>query len=145
MHNSPRPFGAFKTSSNIPKGRGSRAGLGLKAERIASQYLESKGYRIIQQNFRCRLGEIDIIAKDRDFICFIEIRSKSSPIAGLPQDSVTLTKRDKITRVALAYLKLKRLIDANIRFDVVSILFGSRYPDISLIKGAFEVDSHWTY
>lgn len=110
------------------------------------QYLEAKGYRIIQKNFRCRLGEIDIIAKDKDFLCFIEIRSRGLRAQGpLPEESITPTKQHRLTRVALAYLKSQRLKDTNVRFDVVSVLFYERYPDISLTKGAFECAERYLY
>lgn len=123
----------------------SRVRLGQRAEGLALEYLESKGYQLIQQNFRCQLGEIDIIAKDGDCVCFIEIRSRSLKLYGVPEESITPLKQRRLTRVALAYLKSNRLTDVNIRFDVVSILFDGRYPDISLVKGAFECENRYLY
>ena len=89
------------------------------------------------------MGEIDIIAQDKDTLCFIEVKTRSSTCCGLPQEAVSARKQRQITKAALTYLKAKRLFDARARFDVVAVL-GTDAPRIEVIKGAFELDAHFT-
>lgn len=96
--------------------------LGNFGEQEACQYLQGKGYQIVDKNFRNKLGEIDLIAKDRDTLCFIEVKTRKSLSYGAPYESVHLGKRRKMIQVALSYLKFKfHTIDVLSRFDVISI------------------------
>ncbi|MFH1198563.1 MAG: YraN family protein [Candidatus Omnitrophota bacterium] len=115
---------------------------GKRGEEEAVNFLRKQGYKIIARNFRTRLGEIDIIAKDKDTICFIEVKARSSDKFGLPAESVTGFKQRQISKAAIVFLKDKNLLDSPARFDIVSI----RYPGskIGLIKNAFELDSNFT-
>ena len=99
--------------------------LGSAEESFACDFLESKGYTIIERNFRCRQGEIDIIAKIKDTIVFVEVKTRSSIKFGYPKEAVDYRKQTKIHNVALTYLKLKGKLDSKIRFDVIEILDGS--------------------
>ncbi|MDD6428497.1 YraN family protein [Candidatus Weimeria sp. HCP3S3_B5] len=110
-----------------------RRKVGEDTEAQARSFLEKEGYRVMESNFRCRQGEIDIIAEESDTICFIEVKYRSSLRCGYPEESVTADKQRKIIRSALFYLGLHQ-ISANVRFDVVSILPG----EIRLIRNAFE-------
>jgi len=78
--------------------------LAKQGEKKASSFLKSKGYKILCMNFRSRLGEIDIIAKDKDSICFIEVKTRRSSNFGLPKDSISKRKINHISRVALYYI-----------------------------------------
>lgn len=113
--------------------------LGSIGEEAAVLFLEKQGYRIVEQNFRNRLGEIDIIAYDGDTICFIEVKTRNSDKFGSPFESVTIAKQRKIARVALSYLKFKGKYDAKARFDVIAIIVEeSSCQNIEIIKNAFE-------
>ena len=92
-------------------------------EKKAREYLENKKYQILATNHRNKIGEIDIIAKDKDTIVFIEVKYKASLLFGHPREMVTYAKQNKIRRVALSYLQQKGLVDkVNIRFDVIDVL-----------------------
>ena len=111
---------------------------GKKSESIAAKYLKKNKYKIITENYRTRLGEIDIIAKDGDTLAFIEVKSRRSDQFGSPKWAVTLQKQRKISMVALQYLKATKQPHRRARFDVVSICFTGNKPEIELIKNAFE-------
>ena len=112
---------------------------GKKGEDIAVKYLKRKGYKIIEQNWRCRLGEIDIIARHKDSVVFIEVKTRTDKALGLPQESVDERKQGHIIRCAMVYEQCKRLEDANFRFDVMGIDFSAGKPEITLIQDAFQI------
>lgn len=95
-------------------------GLGLKGEIAAKRYLKRKGYKILETNFQCRFGEIDIIAQDRNCLVFCEVKTRSDGMLALPQESVTYTKQQKMIKTALFYLQ-KTDVNMASRFDVVAI------------------------
>ncbi len=113
--------------------------LGRKGEALALRYLKKQGYQIIETNYVCKLGEMDIIAKERDTLVFIEVKTRTSTTFGPPQLAVNVAKQRQLSKVALAFLKEKRLEDVKARFDVVAILLGAKGEEIELIKDAFEV------
>lgn len=120
---------------------------GAYGEKIALDFLRQQGYWILEKNYRCRLGEIDFVAKDGNTFVFIEIKFRQNKTYGLPQEAVTYHKQRQIVRVALHYLK-KRGNHLNfaqspplIRFDVVSI----SPENIELIKDAFSVQPRYTF
>lgn len=117
----------------------SRQHLGRRGEEIASGYLEKRGYQIITRNFRTPLGEIDIVARDRSSIVFIEVKSRTGSSYGSPASAVTLKKQRQISKVALLYIKEHNLNDAPARFDVVSILLSGSSSRIEHITDAFEL------
>ena len=112
---------------------------GKKGEDIAVAYLKGKGYRIVERNYKCRLGEIDIVAKDGDAIVFVEVKSRKSEEFGDPQLAVGLEKQKKISKISLTYLKEKHLYPCNARFDVVAIKMLPDGSTIELIQNAFEL------
>lgn len=112
--------------------------LGEKGEGLAVKFLKKKGYKIIKQNYKTPIGEIDIIAKDKKFLVFIEVKTRDSIEYGLPFEAVNNAKKRKIANVALLYLKRLREIPP-CRFDVVSICFEQNNPEFKLIKDAFEI------
>lgn len=123
----------------------SKLELGSQGEALACQLLRRKGYKIIQKNYRSRLGQIDIIARDKDILCFIEVKTRSSTAFGEPQESVTVFKQGQIAKAAISFLKEKNLLQAKARFDVVAILHSATGWQTDLIKDAFQLDARHTY
>ncbi|MCF8051826.1 MAG: YraN family protein [Desulfobacterales bacterium] len=113
--------------------------LGQKGERLAAWYLKLCGYRVLEQNYRNRIGEIDIIAREGATLVFVEVKARKDDRFGPPKAAVTLKKQQKISQTALAYLKETRQMDRRARFDVVSIQMAQVPPRIELIRNAFEL------
>ena len=111
---------------------------GKNSESLAAVYLKRQGYHILEQNYRTRIGEIDIIARDNETIAFIEVKSRSSATFGSPKYAVTLQKQRKISKIAQQYLKSTHQNNVRARFDVVAIFSNSGQDTIELIKNAFE-------
>ncbi|MBI5665923.1 MAG: YraN family protein [Nitrospirae bacterium] len=112
--------------------------LGERGEGLAVQFLKNKGYKIITQNYKTRIGEIDIIARDGDTLVFVEVKTRESIAYGKPFEAVNYFKKKKISNVAMLYLKKLKEIPP-CRFDVVSIFYEQGRPDCELIRDAFEV------
>lgn len=116
----------------------SKGSVGQKGEKLAVAYLKKHGYKIIQQNFRCKFGEVDIIGYDHGTFCFIEVKTRTTETFGLPELAVTKSKQRQITRVARYYLGRKKIVDKiPCRFDIVAITLGGEKPVVKLIKNAF--------
>jgi len=117
---------------------------GKNGENLAVSYLRGEGYKIIERNYRTKLGEIDIIADCKGCTCFVEVRAKNSPAFGLPEETILKKKQRQISKAALAYIKEFKLEDKSCRFDVVCIdgVEGPR-PQVRLIKNAFDLNSAW--
>ena len=92
-------------------------------ENLAVKFLKSKNYKILQTNYSCPLGEIDIVAKDGETIVFVEVKTRASLKYGYPQEAITLQKMAHIKNSALFYLKQHCLLQGTpVRFDCVAIL-----------------------
>jgi putative endonuclease len=113
--------------------------LGKKGEEVAIRFLKKNGYQVIKRNYVCKMGEIDIIAKEKDTLVFIEVKTRTSTTFGPPQLAVNPKKQSQMSKVALNFLKEKKLEDVKARFDVVAILLGSKGAEIELIKDAFDL------
>ncbi len=111
--------------------------LGKDGEQIARQFLMEKGYKILQTNYRSRLGEIDIICQDSTTIVFVEVKTRSSETFGTPAAAVTGGKQKKLRLLAQEYLIARGREDQPVRFDVLSIFLSSRGTEIDHIIGAF--------
>ena len=111
-------------------------------EEIAANYLAARGYRILERNFRCKGGEVDIIARnpaDRSLV-FIEVKARRGLTYGVPQLAVTTFKQRQISKAALTWLSKNRLHDTNARFDVIAILLHTDAAHgIEHIENAFEL------
>lgn len=107
--------------------------IGAKGEFDATAYLKKKKYKILEKNYKNKLGEIDIIAKDKDYLVFVEVKTRSSQFFGRPSEAVTPTKQHKVRMAAQFYLKDKKLYDQPCRFDVIEVLDG----EINHIENAF--------
>ena len=116
----------------------SRIRTGQQGEEIAVAYLKGEGYQIIERNYRCLFGEVDIVAKDRDMIVFVEVKSRKSVLFGDPQTAVSLEKQKKLCRISLKYLEERRIYPCNARFDVVAVKMLPAGNEIELIRNAFD-------
>lgn len=114
-----------------------RQRLGQKSESIATQYLKRCNYRIVEQNYRTKLGEIDIIARDGDTIVFVEVRARNSVHFGHPKESITFRKMKTISKTALLYLKQNSMLTNRARFDVLTVTGRGKERKIELFKNAF--------
>jgi putative endonuclease len=113
--------------------------LGQRGEDIACKALKKDRYKIIEKNYRCRQGEIDIIAEDRGkVLCFVEVKAKSSFSFSLPEEAVTRRKQKKLQAAAYSYIDAKGFKPRAMRFDVVSVDLVSN--GCNIIKNAFEAD-----
>lgn len=115
--------------------------IGNIGESIAENYLIKNGYIILDKNFSCKIGEIDIIAKDNNIINFVEVKSRYGDLYGSPGESVTFKKQYKIYKTAQLYILKKKLNRFYFRFDVIEIAFNTFNDDysIKLIKDAFQI------
>lgn len=113
--------------------------LGKRGEEVAVRFLKKNGYRILGRNYVCKMGEMDIIAKEKDTMVFVEVKTRTSTTFGPPQLAVNPTKQMQLSKVALNFLKEKQLEDAKARFDVVAILLRPKGEEIELIKDAFDL------
>ena len=114
--------------------------LGDRGERAAVKYLKRHGYRIVACQYRNQFGEVDVIAKDGAQIVFVEVKTRKSIGTGQPFEAVDRTKQQKLTKIALAWLKKHKRLEQSARFDVVSIVWpeDSKLPEIQHFKHAFE-------
>lgn len=108
--------------------------LGNLGEQIAVEYLEKNRYRIIKRNFYCRQGEIDIIAKDKKEIVFIEVKTRSNISFGEPSEAVNSIKQKHIYKAAQYFLFKTNSLDMLIRFDVIEVLIKEGKFNIKHIK-----------
>jgi putative endonuclease len=116
-----------------------RQKFGKDSESVAVRHLKKNGYKILKQNYRTKLGEIDIVAKDKHTLVFVEVKARKSGHFGHPKWAVTPKKQRKISMVALYYLKATKQQNAKARFDVVTISSLQNNPRIEIIKNAFEL------
>jgi putative endonuclease len=108
--------------------------IGADYERRAAEYLKAQGYAIVERNFRCRTGEIDIIAREGEYLCFVEVKYRSGSGCGSPFEAVDYRKQRKILAVARYYMMCHALpTDTACRMDVVAI----EGDEITLIRNAF--------
>lgn len=110
--------------------------LGEWGEKTAARYLLKKGYKIAERNFRCKAGEIDIIASDKNILVFIEVKTRNNLSYGLPCEAITRTKLHHLKRAIQYYLLLNgQQNDFDRRIDVVEILIKSGKTFVHHIQG----------
>lgn len=109
---------------------------GKRSEIIASDFLKKKGYKILETNYKNKIGEIDVIALDGDYIVFVEVKARLSQKFGHPFDAIDERKQQKIHAVASLYMVKNQKYGTNCRFDAISIL-GLEDPEITHIVDAF--------
>ena len=114
--------------------------LGNMGESIAATFLKGAGFSIVERNFRCVCGELDIVARDGRTVVFILVKCRNYDSYGPPQLAVTPFKQRQISKAALVWLSKRRLYDAEARFDVVAIvLHADDLPEIEHIRNAFDL------
>lgn len=116
-----------------------RKALGRWGEELTVAYLQERGYQILAQNWHSPAGEIDIIARDKETLVFVEVRTRRSTTFGLPSESVNRRKQQKIRQVALGYMQQLDVRAPAFRFDVAAILVqnGMARPELTYIMHAF--------
>ena len=118
--------------------------IGALGEEAAVKALVKRGYKIIERNYRSKMGEIDIIARDGDYTCFIEVRLRKNNKFGSPADTIDEKKRHRIINTAKLYAVSKKKYDTPMRFDAVVINADAdkdklKNADIQIIKDAFRL------
>ncbi|MBW2605393.1 MAG: YraN family protein [Deltaproteobacteria bacterium] len=116
-----------------------RQQFGKESESLAVRYLKKNGYKIIERNYRNKLGEIDIIAKEKGTLVFVEVKARKTHVFGNPKWAVTPKKQRKISMVALYYLKATKQTHVKARFDVVALSLAKDNSQIEIVKNAFEL------
>ena len=111
---------------------------GKLGEDAAATYLKDNGYLIFDQNYRIKNAEIDIIAKDKETIAFIEVKTRKTLKKGFPAESVNYTKQKKIISAALYYIRENNLNNVRLRFDVIEVFDKNGFHEFNLIKNAFQ-------
>ena len=114
--------------------------LGARGENIAAAFLKGQKYVIVERNYRCKAGELDIVAREGKTLVFVEVKTRSNIAFGPPQASVTPFKQRQISKAALTWLAKKKLHDTSARFDVIAIILREHeVPAIEHIKNAFDL------
>ena len=116
-----------------------RLSTGAYGEELAFKKIKSLGYKKIIRNYRCRLGEVDLIARDGDTLVFLEIKTRKGKSIGYAKEAVDARKRRQISKAALTYMKSNDCYGDRARFDVVAVSLGEGEPEIEVIKNAFEL------
>jgi putative endonuclease len=112
--------------------------LGKKGEELAVEFLQKKGYTIVERGYRRFRGELDIIALDRATLVFVEVKTRAGTEFGLPEEAVIPAKQNQIKRIAQGYVMERGFGDSNCRFDVLAILFNDEgNPLITHFEDAF--------
>ncbi|WP_225409323.1 YraN family protein [Stigmatella hybrida] len=115
-----------------------RRAYGNEAEAMAARFLEDQGYRIRARNFRCRYGELDVVAEQGDTVCFVEVRMRSSAVWGDPSHTVSFSKQRRVVKAALHYLFAHELRDRMMRFDVISVVGHGGQARVEHLPNAFD-------
>jgi len=117
--------------------------IGSIGEELAVLHLTESGYRVLERNYRCPFGEMDIVALHGESVVFVEVKSRRSGRFGVPQSAVGIKKQATLSKIALYYLKEKRLRGSRARFDVVAVRILPEGNHIDLIKNAFDLSFGW--
>ena len=110
---------------------------GSAAERLAASFLRERGYHVLEHNFRCRGGEIDLVALDGSTLVFVEVKLRRTLARGAPIEAVTAPKQARVRRAAQTYLAFSGRVFERIRFDVISVMRTSARTEITHLKAAF--------
>jgi putative endonuclease len=113
--------------------------LGKFGEDLARNRLKDLGYRVLETNYRCPLGEIDLIARDGETLVFVEIKTRRNQPSSSAKEAVHKRKQVQLSKAALAYMKHKNLWGSKARFDVVAIGVSDGKKEVEIIQDAFEL------
>ena len=113
--------------------------LGKQGERLAELFLKKKGYKLVERNYRCAAGELDLVMLDRRVIVFVEVKTRTGIGYGTPLEAVEVRKQQKMIYAAQFFLSAKKLSQREARFDVVGISWQGAQPIAEHIENAFEL------
>jgi putative endonuclease len=113
--------------------------LGKEGERIAELFLKKKGYKLVERNYRCAAGELDLVMLDQRVIVFVEVKTRTGSGYGTPLEAVAVRKQKKMIYVAQFFLSAKKLSQREARFDVVGVSWPGAQPLVEHIENAFEL------
>jgi putative endonuclease len=114
---------------------------GRRGEDLACRYLEAHGFTLLARNFRCRGGELDVVARQGDVTVFVEVKERADAGHGTALEAVTREKRRRVVRAARVYAAAHGLSEAPLRFDVISIDWPQGSPLVRHEAGAFDADA----
>jgi putative endonuclease len=137
-------LGWLKKPSNLTP----RQILGARGEKAAARYLRRHGYKILLKNFRSGKAEVDIVARHRDWLVFVEVKTRETEQFGAPSEAVDRDKQRNLSKAALDYLRMLGNPRIHFRFDIVEVIIanGSKKPDdIRLIQNAFDLSEPFIY
>src|ERR1700722_17447987 len=137
-------FGWFKKTGKLTP----RQILGARGEKAAARYLRRRGYKILLKNFRSGKAEVDLVARQKDWLVFVEVKTREAEQFGAPSEAVDRDKQRNLREAAPDYLGVLCIPRIHFRFDIVEVLIaiGSRKPDdIRLIQNAFDLSEPFIY
>lgn len=120
--------------------RGDRRARGKEAEDLAASFLRERGFEILDRNHAVRRGEVDLVCREGDVLCFVEVRSRTSEAQGGPEETVGTIKARRVIAAATDWAMRNGGLDRSIRFDVVAVTFGEGTPRIEHFRAAFDGD-----
>lgn len=121
-------------------GGGDRRARGKEAEDLAAAFLRERGFEVLARNHAIRRGEVDLVCREGDVLCFVEVRSRTSEAQGGPEETVGTTKARRVVAAATDWAMRNGGLDRAIRFDVVAVTFGDGAPRIEHFRAAFDGD-----
>jgi putative endonuclease len=119
---------------------GGRRARGREAEDLAAAYLRERGLEILDRNHSIRRGEVDLVCREGDVLCFVEVRSRTSEAQGGPAETVGRTKARRVVAAATDWALRNGGLERAIRFDVVAVTFAEPAPRIEHFRAAFDAD-----
>jgi len=125
-----RPAAAQERSSTRARGR--------EAEAAAARWLEGQGFEVLARNHASRRGEVDLVCREGEVICFVEVRSRAAGGLADPVETVTPRKARRVAAAAADWAARHRALERPMRFDVVAVRLGPGEPDFELVRGAFD-------
>lgn len=137
-------LGWFKKASNLTP----RQILGARGEKAAARYLRRRGYKILLKNFRSGKAEVDLVARHKDWLVFVEVKTRETEQFGAPSEAVDRDKQRNLSKAALDYLRMLGNPRIHFRFDIVEVIIakGSKKPDdIRVIQNAFDLSEPFIY
>ncbi len=111
---------------------------GSEAERRAEAWLATRGYRVLDRNHATRSGEVDLVCRDGDVLCFVEVRCRTRDVHGTPEESVDRRKALRVVAAAIDWARRNGALDEEIRFDVVAVTGTGPDARLELFQGAFD-------
>jgi putative endonuclease len=121
---------------------GGRRALGRQAEDLAADFLRGRGLEVLDRNHAVRLGEVDLVCREGDVLCFVEVRSRACEAMGGPEETVDRRKARRVVAAATDWALRNGGLDRAIRFDVVAVTFGDGPPRIEHFPAAFDADGN---